>query len=124
MASFSARYPRAVHILPLHALKSIWRSGALLSKASLESDQTAAVRPTTSGVDEALGFQHEVHFYLLGYAQPWEVAPILAAQLGPSSAAPFPHVALECPTAALSDGSCIVCLWNIAVSRPAFSSAA
>ena len=83
MASFSARYPRAVHILPLHALKSIWRSGALLSKASLESDQTAAVRPTTSGVDEALGFQHKVYFYLLGYAQPWEVAPILAAQLGP-----------------------------------------
>lgn len=44
--------------------------------------------------------------------------PILGAQLGPSSQAAFPHVALSLPTASLTDDECTVCVWNVAVSRP------
>ena len=44
--------------------------------------------------------------------------PILATQMGPGNAHPFPHVVLSVQTSALSDDDCTLCCWNIAVSRP------
>jgi hypothetical protein len=59
-----------------------------------------------------------VHFYLLRRDTPWESIPILAAQLLGSRRPPFPHFVLERQTSDLVDEECVLCLWNIAVSRP------
>lgn len=117
MASFSARYSRAVHVLPLHALKGVWSRQALLGKAQA-SQQSAVLRSTTREVDNELGFQDVVHFYLMGSGVAWNQVPILEAQIGSNIAPPFPHVALEGETDFLHDDECVLCLWNIAVSRP------
>jgi hypothetical protein len=118
MATFSYEFPRAVHVLPLQALRGILEERALLAKKDLVRRVTAAVRATTSLTDAALGLSDYVHFYLLGDGASWESVPILATQLLPGREAPFPHVALETPTSSLEDDDCTLCLWNIAVSRP------
>jgi len=115
MAAFSTAYPVAIHVLPLHALKGVLDSGALLAKAGLQHNRQ---RVTTRSVDQALGFGHMVHFYLPRHPADWGSLPILAAQLGPSLVAPFPHVAVSLTTSALADEECTLCLWNIAISRP------
>jgi hypothetical protein len=118
MAAFSFRFPRAVHVLPLHALKPILEERSLLAKRDLVGRTTAAVRATTSLTDTVLGLSDYVHFYLLAQSVAWERVPILATQLLAGREPPFPHVALETTTRALHDDQCTLCLWNIAVSRP------
>jgi hypothetical protein len=115
MAAFSTAYPVAVHVLPLHALKGVLDSGALLAKAGLQQNRQ---RVTTRSVDQALGFGDMVHFYLPRHPADWGALPILAAQLRPSLIAPFPHVALSLTTSELTDEECTLCMWNIAISRP------
>lgn len=115
MASFSGKYPVAVHVLPLTALKQVLARGGLLAKSEIPVCQQ---RRTTRGVDVALGFTDVVHCYLSARPENWLTLPILAAQLGPSCDPPFPHVALTLPTSSLTDDECTICLWNIAVSRP------
>jgi hypothetical protein len=118
MATFSARYPRAVHVLPLHALKNISDRQGLIGKTISVSQEPRPRRATTNKVDAALGFYDVVHFYLARQVTGWDSFPILAAQLGPNLSPPFPHVALECGTEPLADDDCVICLWNVAVSRP------
>lgn len=115
LASFSSRYPLAVHVLPLHALKGVLASGALVAKSQIPVSQQ---RRTTRGVDASLGFTDVVHFYLSRPPEAWRNLPILETQLCPSSDPPFPHVALALLTSSLTDEECAICLWNIAVSRP------
>jgi hypothetical protein len=115
VASFSSRYPVAVHVIPLQALKGVIAGGALLAKRHIPACQQ---RRTTRRIDSALGFTGVVHFYLSASPESWSAIPILAAQLGPSRDPPFPHVALALATQALTDDECTICLWNIAVSRP------
>jgi len=115
VASFSSRYPVAVHVIPLQALKGVIAGGALLAKSHIPACQQ---RRTTRGIDSALGFTGVVHFYLSASPENWSAIPILAAQLGPSRDPPFPHVALAFATGTLTDDECTICLWNIAVSRP------
>ncbi len=118
MATFSEKFPRALHVLPLHALPSILHDGALLAKAEL-THKVAAVRVTTSQTDAKLGLCEYVHFYLCGPSREWEEVPVLEAQLLGNSSPPFPHLALEMATRELADAECTLCLWNAAVSRPA-----
>jgi hypothetical protein len=119
MAIFSEQFPRALHVLPLHALRSVLQDGALLAKAELMHRGGAAVRVTTSRTDAELGLCEYVHFYLCGRSREWEDVPLLGAQLLGSGSAPFPHLALEMATRELADAECTLCLWNAAVSRPA-----
>ena len=114
MASLSAAFPLAYHVLPLHALKGIARERALLGKAG-----RVFSRPTTSTIDRSLGFGDVVHLYLATSAKSLTDLPILRAQLGPSSRPSFPHLALEMVTSGLDDDEVRVCNWNLAVSRPA-----
>lgn len=114
MASYSELYPIAFHVVPLHALKGVWARQALLSKA----DDGTLARPTTAQIDRALGVEAVVHFYLAGSAERVLELPILQAQLSASTRSPFPHAALELPTAPLSDAESLICNWNLAVSRP------
>jgi hypothetical protein len=114
MASLSAAFPLAYHVLPLHALKGIARESALLGKAG-----RVFSRPTTSTIDRTLGFGDVVHLYLATSTKSIIDLPILRAQLGPSSKSPFPHLALEMVTSGLDDDEVRVCNWNLAVSRPA-----
>lgn len=116
VASFSAEYPVAIHVAPLHAVKGILARGAILAKSDLDPERQ---RITTRGIDEALGFRHFVHLYVPRRPSEWWSLPILAAQLGPSPVAPFPHVAISLATSSLADDECTLCLWNVAVSRPA-----
>ncbi|MCU1262045.1 MAG: hypothetical protein JWO80_4930 [Bryobacterales bacterium] len=121
MASFSATFPRAVHVLPLHALGGILEDRAFLANSTLPHRlhrTNAAVRKTSSQTDAALGLGDYVHLYLLHSNSPWENIPILAAQLLNGRGAPFPHVAIEIGTEGLSDDECKLCIWNVAVSRP------
>jgi hypothetical protein len=113
MASFSGDYPYAYHVLPLHLWRSIVEAGALISKA-----QQPSSRPTTAAVDQALGFEDVVHLYLVKSSGSVPELPILQAQLRESEIPPFPHVVLELETEALEDNDCILCNWNLAVSRP------
>jgi hypothetical protein len=115
MASFSSKYPVAVHVLPLPALKQVLARGALLAKSEIPVCQQ---RRSTRGVDSALGFTGVVHLYLSAFPENGSALPILAAQIGPSRDPPFPHVVLALPTRTLTDDECAICLWNIAVSRP------
>jgi hypothetical protein len=108
-----------VHVLPLHALRSVWQERALLGKTHLAGRATSALRATTSRTDLALGLADYVHFYLLRNGSRWDGLPILATQLLAGREPPFPHVALEMSTERLKDDDCALCLWNIAVSRPA-----
>src|SRR5213592_4391612 len=101
MATFSYQFPRAVHVLPLHALKGILEERALLAKRHLVRRAKAAVRSTTSLADAVLGLSDYVHFYLLGQGSHWESVPILATQLLDGREAPFPHVVLETTTSSL-----------------------
>ena len=117
VATFSARFPRAVHVLPLQAVRGILEDRALLAKTALRGP-SVAVRATTFQTDLVLGLADYVHFYLLQPQSQWEQIPILATQLLTGRGAPFPHVALETDTGALADHDCVLCLWNIAVSRP------
>lgn len=118
MATFSKRFPRAVHVFPLHALRSIAETGALLGKTHLRQQRTAVRRRTTSHIDVALGLTEHVHFYLLRDMDSWDGVPILATQLLAAPEPPFPHCALEMNTESVADDECTVCLWNTAVSRP------
>jgi hypothetical protein len=75
-------------------------------------------RPTTRDVDRALGLPDFVHFYLARGADAVTKLPILRAQLGPSDRSAVPHGLVEIATADLDDAECLVCNWNLAVSRP------
>jgi hypothetical protein len=121
MAAFSSKFPRAVHVLPLHALRGVLEDRALLAKSELLCRTTAAVRSTTSQTDAALGLSDYVHLYLLKENSRWEKIPILATQLLKGVGAPFPHVGIETGTAPFADDDCTLCLWNAAVSRPRVS---
>lgn len=110
-------YPVAHHVFPLHAAKDIFKAGALRSKARLADRRARAVRPTTSAVDEVLGFSDVVHLYLRRTPEAFSDLPILRAQMRPASPPPFPHAVLSLPMGAVAD-ECYVCCWNIAVSRP------
>lgn len=90
MGTYSARFPVAFHVIPLHALKGVWKHRSLLSKG-----QGTQPRPTTARIDEALGFTGFVHFYLAESEARLFELPILRAQLGPSERPPFPHAVLE-----------------------------
>lgn len=120
MASFSDRFRYSYHVAPLHALKPIWKRKALISKAAL-AGEIGMRRNTTACVDQMLGFGDFVHFYLphgvtINFAQ----LPILLAQMGPSPVPAFPHCVLVVDTSELTDDDCVVCNYNIAVSRPAY----
>jgi hypothetical protein len=120
VASFSRRFPRAVHILPLHAIRGVLEDGALLAKSEILRRKNAAVRTTTWRTDLALGICDYVHFYLSGPDHSWEKFPILEAQLlSGDGDPPFPHVGLEARTELFDDDDCTLCFWNAAVSRPA-----
>src|SRR5579859_7477286 len=103
MGSFSSKFPRALHVLPLHALKGILEDGALHASSELHRRTTAAVRSTTSQTDAALGLSDYVHLYLLRPKSQWESIPILATQLLKGRGAPFPHVGIEMDTYAVAD---------------------
>lgn len=111
------KYPFAYHVFPLHLARSIWGEGALLSKRERASRGWNNSRPTTANVDEALGFDDVVHFYLPKAGAPVTALPILATQMAKAVEPPFPHAVIRAPTSALS-GEFYVCCWNIAVSRP------
>lgn len=113
MARFSDAYPYAYHAFPLHAARSIWRSGELLSKA-----QSPIRRASTGNVDQLLGFADYVHLYLPRRDTRAQDLPIVRTQLKPSKVPPFPHAVLRLDTTELSDEQCTICCWNIAVSRP------
>jgi hypothetical protein len=117
MASFSDVFPDALHVVPLHAWKSIARTGTLLSKKQSANAGNPIERATSGAVDRALGFDDYVHFYLSKNADPAE-ARILKSQLGPARRPPFPHVVIRISTRELSDEDCTVCCWNIARGNP------
>ena len=120
MASFSARFRYAYHVIPLHALKSIWQKRALLSKAEMGKDGGVR-RSTTARVDELLGFSDFVHFYLPRQTQlDFSGLRILHAQMGESTEPAFPHLVMVVDTIDLKDEDCTICNFNIAVSRPAY----
>ena len=113
IASFSDRYPAAYHVVPLPLWRGILDEGALLPKAKLHT-----TRPTTDRIDRALGFANFVHLYLAQGEHRLTDLPILGAQLRPSTRPPFPHVVLDLDTSRLTDDECLLCNWNLAVSRP------
>jgi hypothetical protein len=114
MASFSTTHPYAYHVFPVHAAKSIWGSGSLLSKRD-----SPLQRRTTVDVDRVLGFEQYVHFYLPRAGATVASLPILETQLKQSGKSdPCPHAVLRVRTDSLHDADCTVCCWNIAVSRP------
>jgi hypothetical protein len=117
MTSFSDVFPDALHVIPLHAWKSIARSGTLLSKKQSANAGTPMERASSGPVDRALGFDDFVHFYLSKSGTP-DDAPILQSQLGPTRRPPFPHVVIRISTRDLSDEDCTVCCWNVARSNP------
>jgi hypothetical protein len=116
MASFSQTHPFAYHAFPLTAARSIWSSGALLGKDDL--GPAARARRTTGAVDRLLGFSKFVHLYLPPRGATPATLPILGAQLQPAQTAACPHALLVVPTTGLADEDCVICNWNIAVSRP------
>ena len=81
MASFSEEYPRALHVLPLHALKSVLEDRALLAKSVLLNSRRLAARATTSRTDIELGLREYVHFYLCRRSTQWADVPIIEAQM-------------------------------------------
>jgi hypothetical protein len=87
MATFSKRFPRAVHVFPLHALRSIAETGALLGKAHLRQQRTAVLRRTTSHTDVALGLRSlfvvgatAVLLLFVGIHNAWDAVVSLALQ--------------------------------------------
>lgn len=121
-ASFAEKFPRAFHVFPLHALKTILATGKLLSKKDLKRGGVSMRRNSTCDIDEALGLSHLIHLYLPktdGFEI--ESLPILKTQLKTSAVAPFPHVVMEIPTTELVDWQCGICNFNAAVSRPAYA---
>lgn len=120
-ATFSEKFPRAYHVIPLHACKSIASTSSLLSKADLLAAKIDLKRSSTADVDIALGLSKFVHFYLPKCKElVFEELPILQTQLKRSSIPPFPHVVISVPTVDLSDSQCGICNFNAAVSRPAY----
>lgn len=115
MASFSSERPWAYHVIPLHLMRRLLATGAILSKNALGEHQT---RRTTTDVDRLLGFASFVHLYLPKLGAAPSSLPIVGAQLAPSTTAPFPHVVLRLDTRKLDDADVGVCNWNIAVSAP------
>jgi hypothetical protein len=120
-ASFAEKFPRAFHVFPLHALKTIWATGKLLSKKDLRRGGFSMRRNSTCDVDEALGLSHFIHLYL-PKADGFQIEslPILETQLRPSEVPPFPHVVMQVETTELVDWQCGICNFNAAVSRPAY----
>jgi hypothetical protein len=114
MASFSKEFPYAIHVLPLHAWKSI-RAHGLLSKKDRDGIGLSFERRSSGEVDRALGFTDHVHFYLAREGAPKE-APILASKMNKKK--PFPHLALRISTRSLVDEGCLLTCWNIAKGRP------
>lgn len=88
-------------------------AGRLRPKAALPLAQS-----TTHRIDRALGFDRIVRFYLVQGEHRILDLPILGAQLTASVKPPFPHVVLELRTESLEDDECVICNWNLAVSRP------
>lgn len=120
MASFTRTHRFAYHVVPLQALRPIWESKVLLSKANPRRS-ISLKRRTTASVDAALGFERFVHFYLpKGGTIDFSKLSILSAQIGESVVPAFPHVVLVVDTGHLADQDCTVCNFNIAVSRPAY----
>ena len=115
MASFSDEYPFAYHAFPLPRAKPIWSDGRLRPKRNLGGGDA---RRTTRAVDEMLGFDGFVHFYLPRRGTPVQQLPIVSAQMSPARSPPTPHAVVRLPTAEVEDASCTICCWNIAVSRP------
>jgi hypothetical protein len=78
-------------------------------------------RPTTGDVDSVLGFEDVVHFYLpKGDTVEFGQLSILTTQLRESENPPFPHAVFVLDTLRLNDRQCMICNFNIAVSRPAY----
>lgn len=120
MASFTKTHRFAYHVVPLHALKPVWESKALLSKRHAQR-KISLSRRTTAAIDAALGFEDYVHFYLpKGQTLDFSKLSILSAQIGESLAPAFPHVVLVIDTSRLTDHACTVCNFNVAVSRPSY----
>lgn len=99
--------------MPLPFWRDVVAAGELRPKTAL-----SVARPTTERIDRALGFDRFVHLYLVQGEHRIPDLPILGAQLKPSVKPSFPHVALELQTDALRDDECVICNWNLAVSRP------
>lgn len=120
MSRVAQRFPRAVHVTPLHALASIAEAGELKSKTQITNllGKRADMRQTTAEVDTALGLSDFVHLYLLPAGRSWTGLPILNAQLQRAAQPPFPHVAVVFDTAELLSHDLLLCLWNAAISRP------
>jgi hypothetical protein len=118
MTTFSEKYPYAYHVFPLHAARGIWKTSSLLSKTARRQAGMLHARPSTAGIDSLLGFSDVVHLYVPPRARSISELPILRAQLGPANVAPFPHAAIKVDTRRLLDDDCLICCWNIAVSRP------
>jgi hypothetical protein len=107
-------------VFPLHAARGIWANG-LLSKAAVAAEGLRLRRNTTHAVDTLLGFGGLIHFYLPKHSSvDVSTLPILHAQMGDAPSPPFPHAVLVVDTCTLNDVECVVCNFNIAVSRPAY----
>lgn len=118
MATFYQDFPYALHVVPLHAWKSIVASRTLLSKDDRQREGIRIERSSSAAVDRALGFTKHVHCYLSreGTANTADGISILRSKLLRTS--PFPHIVLRISTRALPDEDCTVCCWNIAKSQP------
>ncbi len=100
---------RVFHILPLHYMPFVARSGVLKSKVHLRAEGFADshFRSTSAHLDIQRGFGDYIHLSTVG--EP----PILKAKLG----AGFPHVALSIPTRAMTELPFDLCRFNIAKTR-------
>lgn len=120
MAKLADHFPYAVHVVPLHAWRSISESRVLLSTSDREKRGIYIGRASSATIDRVLGFGVHVHFYLSTSEQPLDVfrsAPILRSKLLAPS--PFPHLALLVKVRGLADDACTVSCWNIGRSKPA-----
>ena len=71
-----------------------------------------------------MGFANTVHFYLPNGRSEWfDQLSILNTQITESKTGrpPFPHAVFVLDTSQLDDSQCMICNFNIAVSRPAYA---
>jgi hypothetical protein len=110
MSALSANGVTSVqHYAPLHYLPFIARSGAILSKPSLDAAgfKSTHLRSMSRGQDVARGFGSYAHMTLDRKPR------ILIAKLG----AGFPHFALSVPVASVESKTFSLCRYNVAMTR-------
>lgn len=120
MARVAEHFPYAVHVVPLHAWKSISDAGELWSKAERQRRGINLGRASSAHFDEVLGFRDHVHLYLSRSNRPEEIrkrAPILKSKLV-DRRPPFPHVALLLDVRQIPHDDCTISCWNIGRSKP------